>query len=231
MKDSIDIDILGAEDIQPYVVELAQPLVDLFSTATPGEIDNFRNQQALKGVRKNALTMMNMIHKEVKEFCPSCLVEYLETIDEEGTIDARRMVTDIQRRLFNYVFDVLKKHFTDRADDWWTKGIPKKTRIDCQTLCESGGRVKKPEQYIYLINYRDIALLNWDLFSSLFDLGEAKGKTKATLWLVHLNEIRNITHHEEKWPATKEQVRRVREIHAKLTGKFEEISNQAPHAS
>ncbi|MCK4998292.1 MAG: DGQHR domain-containing protein [Anaerohalosphaera sp.] len=231
VRDSIDIDMLGAEDIRPRVAELAQPLINLFVTATPEEVDQFRSKQALKGVRRNALIMLNVIHKEIKEFFPSCLIEYLDIIDEEGTKEAHRIIDKLQGNLFTYVFNVLKKHFTDRDGDWWTKGIPPKTRVDCQARCELEGRDKNPEQYLLLINYRDIALLNWDLFSSLFDLGEARGKNKTTHWVVELNTIRNVTHHVEKWPATKKQVKRVREINAKLTDKFEKINSQDPTIS
>ena len=39
--------------------------------------------------------------------------------------------------------------------------------------------------------------------------------------LVQLNEIRNITHHRPKWPASKDQVSKAREINKQLMGKYE----------
>jgi hypothetical protein len=64
-----------------------------------------------------------------------------------------------------------------------------------------------------LIDYHSIAWQDWDFFQDYFTISKDGGKKKKLNWVVKLNDIRNITHHPEKWPAEKEQVKFVREIH------------------
>ena len=45
-------------------------------------------------------------------------------------------------------------------------------------------------------------------------------RDKKLKWIADLNTIRNITHHEEKWPATKDQVAFVREVHSFVKKNF-----------
>ena len=220
---SIDLDVLSADDIKKDIEKLSTPIVEHFANATSEEIETFRGRQALKGVRKNAVMMMHLIHEEIQEFLPTALEEYLDSVDEEGTDDARALIDQISKRLYSFTLDVLKDHY---QESWWYDGVPEKARIRCTERQQIERGEKKAEQYLNLINYRDIALRSWELFQPLFSLGEGGGKTKVTQWLIDLNKVRNITHHTEKWPATKEQVKSVREIHGKLCRQFEVLSSE-----
>ncbi|MDZ7667766.1 MAG: hypothetical protein U5K27_20935 [Desulfotignum sp.] len=70
-----------------------------------------------------------------------------------------------------------------------------------------------------LIDYHSIAHSNWSVFQQYFSFSKDGGKDKQLNWLKELNQIRNITHHAEKWPANKEQVAKV-EIHKKVMENF-----------
>jgi len=192
-KESVELDTLAAEDLLPLVKEYSTPLAEAFALLSTAEIENFRSRQALKGVRANALRMMSLVHASVPSFEPAVLAEYLDTIDEEGTEEARQIIEGIVQFLFEHVIGELKKKYPV-GDDWWYEGVPDKIRNACVQKAEAEKGKKNREQYLYLIGYRDIAHKNWDIFQKLFSLGEHGNRVKVTNWLVELNAVRNTTH-------------------------------------
>jgi DNA sulfur modification protein DndB len=220
---NVDLALLDAKDIEDEVIKLASPIVSFFSSASPQEIDDFRSRQALQGVNKNAVMMMDLIHDEDSVFNPLPLTEYLATVDKDGTDEAHRLVDEMQERLFSYTLEKLKGKYGEVDKAWWFRGVPEKVRLACMEAYEKDKGQRDPEQYICLINYRDIAVNSWDIFQTLFTLGENGNRKDGTKWMVELNTIRNITHHREKWPASKDQVKRIREIHQKLMKCLEEL--------
>ncbi|MDP8314441.1 MAG: DGQHR domain-containing protein [Candidatus Celaenobacter antarcticus] len=216
-NDKIDVGLCEPEDIFTLLKKYIKPLIEYFKTASLEEISLYRSMQAEKGVRKNSLFMMCLINKEFDKFLPKGLAEFLETIDEEGTDDAHSLIDEIQERIFNVVIKTLENNFGKR---WWYDGVPTQIRTECSKRMEEEKGIKKREQYFTLIDYKKIAYANWEILNEYFSLEEKGGKNKQLEWLDKLNPIRNITHHREKWPATKEQVRFVREIHNKVIEKF-----------
>jgi DNA sulfur modification protein DndB len=224
-KHAVSLDLLDAEDFEKELIELTTPIVSFFSNATLQEFEDFRSRQALKGVRDNSLRMMQLVSEEIPDFLPKCLNDYLDTIDQEGTKEALKMIDEIINILFKYTLDTLKRSYHEYDDHWWYEGVPEKVRLSCSTAKEKDQGKKKPEQYMHLIDYRDIALNNWEMFKNPFSLDYKGSKTNVTEWLVKINTIRNVTHHREKWPATKEDVKFVREIHKKVMKEFEHASS------
>ena len=216
-KYSIDLDTCTAEEVIGYTKKYMNPVVDYFTTTSVDEFSLYRSRQALKGVRTNALYMMHTINSIFEEFLPQTLKEFIETVDIEGTEEARKMIDEIQANLFNVVIKKLKEEFGDR---WWFDGVPKNVRTECSKKQEDENGIKDKEQYLYLIGYKKIAHSNWELFKDSFSLLDKGGKDKQLAWLDQLNPIRNITHHREKWPATKEQVKLVRELYKKIMDRF-----------
>lgn len=222
-KESIDLDMKDPSEISPKIRELIEPVISYFSSAPQDAIKTFRSRTALKGVRQNSLNMMQFINKkfpDFKDFTSVELKEYLETIDEVGTKDARLLIDDIQKKLFNTVVERLKLEYPEDDNDWWYNGIPDKVRKSCSTKQEEEKGVKNREQYLVLIDYHSIAHSNWSIFQQYFSFSKDGGKDKQLNWLKELNQIRNITHHAEKWPANKEQVAKVREIYKKVMERF-----------
>jgi len=217
-KDRIAIDYENSEVILPYIKKYIEPVVEYFKSASEQEIANFRGIRAKAGVRKNSLLMMRQIHNKYSDFEPQGLREFLDTIDEEGTNEARSMIDDMQEKFYKITISVLKDHFGESK--WWFEGIPQKIRTECVKRREEEKGIKDKEQYFVLINYRDIALHNWSLFEQYFSLVDRGSKSKRTEWLIRLNEIRNTTHHKEKWPAYKDDVQFIRDIYPKVIGKF-----------
>jgi DGQHR domain len=211
------LDDLEAVTICSHLDKYAEPLFNEFEDAPLEYIKRFRDNTALKGVAKSSILLMSLIHSSQPSFNPDKLSAYLETIDAEGTEEARGLIDDIIERMFSFTFDKLKENY---KDEWWTEGVPEKVRIDCGAAYEKGKRTKRVEQYVNLIDYQSIAHYKWEIFKKYYPNTKEGGKEKQLEWIKRLNTIRNITHHREKWPATKEDVSFVREISKHVLQKF-----------
>jgi len=212
-----DLDDLPAETINEYLSKYASVIIKHFSSCSPETIQRFRSRQALAGVSQNAIELMSFIHQDVPAFCPLKLQEYLDTIDEKGTQEARELIDQVQITMFKYVTVKLKEQ---HGENWWYEGIPEKVRTGCSDRHEKEKGIKNKEQYLTIIDYQSIAHENWGLFEKIFSMSKDGGKEKKLKWVAELSVIRNITHHVEKWPATKEQVKFVRDVHQFVMGNF-----------
>lgn len=111
-------------DIDKYT----DPLIEYFAGLNAEKFSYHRNRTALKGVNKNTMRMLSIIHKEYPEFHPKKLEKYLEKIDEEGTEEARKMIDEISRKMYEFVIGKL----IDKHDDkWWYEGVPNRVRNNC----------------------------------------------------------------------------------------------------
>ena len=212
-----DLDDLRAELINTHLTHYADIIIKHFSSCTLETIQRFRSRQALAGVNQNAIEIMSFIHQDMKEFRPPKLQEYLETIDVVGTGEAQELINQIQRTMFKYITERLQEKY---GSNWWYQGVPEKVRTSCSERHEKEKGVKKKEQYLDIVDYQSIAHSNWDLFEKAFSMSKGGGKDKKLKWVGELGVIRNTTHHPEKWPATKEQVRYVRKVHKYVMESF-----------
>ena len=208
---------LNAEDLFKDIEKYTSPLLKYFKDLSADEFTYYRNRTALKGVNQNTIRMLSKIHQEYKEFHPKKLEKYLEKIDEEGTHEAKVKVDEISRKMYEFVLGKLIEKYDD---NWWYEGIPNKVRERCAIEYERGQGKKEKEQYLKFLDYQAIAHQEWSLFQEHFTISKEGGKEKKLKWLVELNDIRNITHHAEKWPAEKEQVQTIRKIHKHVMEKF-----------
>lgn len=209
--------LMKSEELKPHIEKYSKPLVDYFKNASQESINLFRSRQALKGVRINSLRMMTLINQKFPDFLPPNLENFMETMDEEGTKEAQSLIDEIQNKMFNITLQELKKQY---GEDWWFEGVPEPVRKECSQKREQERGNKNKEQYICLIDYRAIARANWDLLNKFYSFTKKGGKDEQLKWVVELNKIRNITHHTEKWPASKEQVDFVRDIYGKVKKQF-----------
>ena len=218
-----DLCLFSAEDtfaeIQPYL----QPLVEYFGEATDQEVQSFRRiGSSLTAVRQQAYGMEAQIRRKRPEFEPPGLKEYLDSRDEAGTEEARTKVFRIQERLFDYVVGVLKGEFGTDNKAWWVKGVPIGIRVDCSRRWEEKNREGDEESQLYLQNYVDICIHNWNLVKDVVSLGakDLQDKKRNTKWIKELNDIRNRVSHPERGVLNPEQVVRVREIYGRVEEYF-----------
>ncbi len=221
-KEEIDFDMCDAATMLEYIKPYTEPTIEYFRVASQDNLKTFKDSSKA-GVTRSALQMMYFIHEKFPEFCPKDLHCYLDSIDKEGTIDARDKLDEIGQSLFEMTMTLLKeKH----GENWWYDGIPKKIRDECLTRCDEDRGIKAKEQYIFFINYYDIAAHDWELFQQHFSFSKDGGKDKQLRWIKDLNKIRQTTHHPEKWPALKDQVATVLEYYIKVMGKYKALKEK-----
>lgn len=213
----LKIHALKPEELLEDIGKFTKPLLGYFADLNEDEFLVFRNRTALKGVNQNTMHMLSIIHKEYEEFHPLKLEKYLENIDEEGTMEARELIDDISKKMFSFV---MEKLIDEYDDDCWYDGIPESVRVNCSQRREKDKGAKEPEQYLNLIDYHTIAHKNWSLFQKYFTIEKDGGKDKKLEWVKKLSNIRNITHHPEKWPAEKGQVQFIRKVHKHVLENF-----------
>jgi len=221
----VDIDRLDSADLLPLLDKLAKPIADFFHTANYETIKMFRTRRGQTGIRQNMMFLQSFINKEVPEFKPPGLAEYLDTIDVEGTKEAKELIGELIIQMQNFVLYKLEERFPGKNSsgkpNWWFEGVPVNARKACMDRYEDGKGAKEPEQYMHIVDYHTIASKNWKgFFDELFTFDKDGGKDKKLAWILKLNDIRNITHHENKWPATKEEVTFIRDIYKKGLKRF-----------
>ena len=203
------------EAIKPYL----QTLAGYFKNASDHEVLVLRRiGSSLTAVRQQAWAMEAQIQGTYPGFEPAGLAGYLASRDEEGTEEARTKVMEIQKRLFDYVIDALKAAYGTQGKAWWLKGVPMKIRADCRKRWEENNREGDEESQLYLQNYVEICIQNWDLVKERVSLGarDKEDKRRNTKWIRDLNDIRNRVSHPERGALDRVQVERVREIHGQV---------------
>ena len=217
-RDQAKLDLLDADDFFSDVAELIAPLILHFENSSLEEISAFRSRRAMQGVTKNEFEMMKIINGHEQGFNPTGLVEYIQSLDEEGTKEARNLIDEIEKRIHDYVLHELQNQY---KNSWWKEGIPERIRERCAGLQEKDPDAKEDKwQYLYLIDNRDIALANWSFLGNAFSLSGEGNKKRRTEWLVDLNRQRNTTHHVIKGVLNRDEVISVKNIHKQVFHKM-----------
>ncbi len=158
-------------------------------------------------------------------FDPPGLKEFLSREKAQTTTQAFELLQGIERVLQSTILSELKSEFGSQEADWWFAGVPKSVRkkVD-DRINEEGGKKGGREENFDLLDYRDIAEANWQLFE--VPLARGKGNKQArTKWLVDVNDLRKPVMHASKGqslPITEEQVAFLDEIHRWLQTQLNE---------
>jgi len=218
-EDGTDLCRLGADETFASIKPYLEILIEYVRDASAQEIQGFRRiGSSLTAVRQQAYGIEAQINKKIAAFRPPGLLEYLASRDEVGTEEAAGKVTKIHRQLFDYVVGTLKDHYGNGNKTWWIEGVPLKIRTNCTTAWEEKNREGEEESNLYLIDYIDICIKNWDLVKDVISLGarDKENKKANTKWIKELNEIRKITTHPERGVLSKKQVAFVNEYLEKV---------------
>ena len=215
-KDHVRPVTLESDDLVDRLSSYIIPLIEYFKAADPTDIARFRNRgSSLQSVDQNCLQMMAIIHSANPIFDTPELRMYIENQDAEGTKQARDMIDEINRILFNDVTSTLKEKFGSERDIWWNKGVPKAVRNECDKQFNDSDGQRDRWQFLYFINYLDIVLFedNWELFKDYYNFYGKGKKADLVRWIIQVNKARQITHHAEKGPLSRDQVDFVRRVH------------------
>lgn len=230
--DDVRAPTLDAEDIVDRISRYVAPLIKYFASADAGDIARFRNRgSSLQSVDQNCLQMMAIIHDALPAFDVAEVRAYIESQDAEGTKQAREMIDHINRILFDDVLGALKDKFGETGDAWWLKGVPKSVRNECDKQYNESDGERERWRYLYLINYSEIIQYddNWEMFKDFYNFYGKGKKADLVRWIMKINKARQITHHAEKGPLSRDQVEFVRRVHELVREHIEERNPVIPN--
>lgn len=216
-KDSMKFENMAPEDIAEKVAPYISPIAAYFGSADLNTIAAFRNRgSSLASVDQNCLQLMSIIHEAVPAFSPPEVTAYINSRDIEGTKEAKGMIDEINKIIFDDVTSRLKAHYGETKNIWWVKGIPKTILNECDRLYNENQGERERWQYLFFSNYSEIVVYgeNWELFKDYYNFYGKGKKAELVRWLGRLNKSRTITHHAEKGPLSKTEVAFVRQVYA-----------------
>lgn len=215
-RDGLRTNALDPDDLVERLAPLTAPIVEYFRNADPSDIARFRNRgSSLLSVSQNALQMMAIVMEAIPAFDLPEVRNYLDSQDAEGTKQAKEMIDEINRIIFDDVLATLKATFGEVRDAWWMQGVPKNVRIDCDRLYNENNGEHDRWRYLFFVNYADIVTHgdNWDLFKDHYNFYGKGKKADLVRWIGKVNKARTVTHHAEKGPLSRDQVDYVRRVH------------------
>lgn len=184
--------------IQPY----SDVLAEYFGHMGEEQLRQYRRGgRGSEGQTQRMRELQLAINEKIPTFLPPGLEEYKKSRDRGAVTKAREYLDEIELTLQNFILPALKSVFGEDEDGWWFGAIPKGIRERIfREINEEGKNVPKESKFT-LIDYRNIALDNWDLFKDALTepgLGGSAGKDKRTSWLSRINEIRKAVAHPSK---------------------------------
>ena len=215
-REGVRVVTMSPEEIVEVVEPYVTPVVQFFMDADSNMINAFRSRgSSLQSVGQNCLQMMSIIHEAIPDFITPEVKEYMNSRDIAGTKQAKDMIDDINRIIFEDVIARLQEKYGTHKDAWWNNGIPKAVRNSCDVMYNDNNGERERHRYLFLINYPDILLYgqNWDLFKDYYNFYGKGKKSDLVRWIGRINKARTVTHHAEKGPLTKEDVEFVRRVH------------------
>lgn len=207
---------MEAGEIVQRVRPLVQPVIDYFAHASPTDVARFRSRgSSLASVDQNTLQMMAIIMEADPNFDVPEVRRYLESQDAAGTRQAREMIDQINQIIFDDVLTTLKSIHGEEKDAWWLSGVPKGIRIEADKNYNNDNGAHERWRYLYLIDYVGIVLHegNWEHFKDRYNFYGKGPKASLVRWIVKINKARQVTHHAEKGPLSRDQVEFVRRVH------------------
>ena len=211
--------------LERYGIALGQ----YFGSLSPEKRQVFRSLRGNQGRTKARRLCEQALHEAIPDFLPPGLEEYLlleaARTNERGYAVIRQIETALQR----IIIDTLKAEYGDDKDEaWWYTGIPESIRIKAAERREEARGQGNKECYLDLIDFRTIAIKNWELFDDLLANEKGGSKEKRTQWIVRLNDMRKIVMHPAKqqvlsWENLEELERYVRWLQGRDEGTEIEI--------
>jgi DGQHR domain-containing protein len=216
-KDDVRVTTIDPVDLVERLKPYIDPIIEYFKTADPNDVARFRNRgSSLQSVDQNCMQMMAIIHAAKSDFDPPEVRDWIQNQDAQGTTQAREMINDITGILFNDVLARLKEKFGADEKFWWLQGIPASVRNECDKRYNDSAGEHERWRYLDLINYSDIILYqtNWELFKNHYNFYGKGKKADLVRWISKVNKARQVTHHAEKGPLSRDQVDFVRRVYS-----------------
>ena len=188
---------LNDEDLFERVKPYANALGTYFKSLSEDGRRKFRELRGIQGQTTRTRRCQQAIHEQISLFKPPGLEEFLRLEKAETNKKAKEIIDAIETVLQKVVLEELYREFGTHESQWWMLGVPKPVRLKvAQRFEEEEGKRGGKEYYFDLIDYRQIAVSNWELFESILGYGKSgSSKDKRTSWMNDLNEKRKIVSH------------------------------------
>ncbi len=205
--------------LRPYGQVLGQHLANYSEEQRREFRVGARGNQGQTATRRRCEKALN---EAFPDFEPPGLVEALLAQEAQTNEQAYRVIVDVEKRLFGFVFETLKSEFgDDEAETWWFSGVPPQIRKKAAERFEEDKGKGKKENYLDLIDLRSIVTNNWPLFKDVIGFGRSGNKDAKTDWMHKLNEARkSVMHGTKQQTVTFEQLAQLREYDQVLTRKL-----------
>lgn len=187
---------LDNEDLFACIKPYGEVLGHYFASFSDENRKQFRDLRGVQGQTTRTRRCQKAVHDKFPSFNPAGLERFLEEEKAQTNIKGKTIIDRMETTLQKVMLEELKKEFGSDDSQWWILGVPKKVRLKVTKLFEEeDGKRGGKEFYFDLIDYRDIAVNNWDVFEKLLAYGKTGNKDKRTLWLNFVNDKRKIVAH------------------------------------
>jgi len=207
------------DSLRPFGLALGEFLGSL----GPDERKGFRRERGVQGQTAGRIMCEKALHAKFPDFSPEGLALALEAEAANARQRAYAILERLERKLFKVVIETIKEEFGEDAGLWWYDGVPEAVRTKAAVRIEAdqGKRGSAKEGYLDLLDFKDIASKNWELFKGLLSFGSGK-KEQQLRWIDQLNDIRKIVMHSSKnVPVTLGQLAQLEETEEWLDAKLE----------
>ncbi len=190
---------LDNDDLFECLEGYGKALGDYLAGLSEEEKRDFRRGRGIQGQTAGMRRCQQFIHDRFPTFNPDGLARFMTEEKTQTNRTAKDVVDRIETTLQQTVIEELMREYGPDEAQWWMLGVPRtvRKRVGDRHEDDDGKRGGK-EYYFELMDYRNIVLENWELFSDLLgaDAGRANsGKDKRTAWMNEVNEIRRIVSH------------------------------------
>lgn len=188
---------LDDEDLSAILKPYALALANHFGQMTEQDRKRYRDLRGVQGQTTRMRRAQQALKAQFPNFDPPGLQEFLRREKEQTNLRAKAIIDRLEQLLQSIVVQELKQEFADDGDSWWIQGVPKAVRLEVAKRSENDDNKRgKRESYLDLIDYRSIALSQWQLFQQLLGYGKkTESKDRQTKWLQEINEMRNVVAH------------------------------------
>ncbi|MEW6183305.1 MAG: DGQHR domain-containing protein [Bacillota bacterium] len=187
---------LDNDDLIECIRSYGEVLGRYLGSLTELERSQFRSLRGIQGQTTRKRRAEQAIRSTFPEFNPPGLDDFLASEKAQTNSKAKDIVSRIEIILQNLIMEELRREYGADEAQWWVMGVPKSVRLKVTEKYEKDdGKRGGKEYYFDLIDYKKIAVENWDIFEPLLANGKKGSKDKRTEWLDFLNEKRNILFH------------------------------------
>lgn len=212
---------LSTKELVAELEPFAAAVGDYFQKFSPEQRATFRRTtRGVQGQTRGRRQCEVALREKFPKYDPVGLDDWLR-LEAAGTnTEGREIILRLEAEMNRICLERLKEEFKGDEDMWWYEGIPDTIRKKVVERVESekgkqGGR----EQNFDLVDYRVIAVKNWNLFQDVFDRSGKGSKEDRTKWIADMNQIRKKAMHLKGENITFEELDLLRDLESWLKEK------------